>query len=37
MEVYKILEIDMEALQVEAVSLVRAYICVHIYALMAAT
>jgi hypothetical protein len=37
MEVYKRREIDREAPQVEAVSLVRAYVCGHIFALMAAT
>jgi hypothetical protein len=36
-EVYRGREVDMEAPQVEAVSLVRAYVCVRIYALMATT
>ncbi len=35
-EVYRRRDIDREAPQVEAVSLVRAYICVHIFAFMAA-
>jgi hypothetical protein len=36
MVVYKRREIEREAPQVEAVRLVRAYVCVRIYALMAA-